>query len=734
MAEPAPFRLGDFKVGHRFKQYQLLEQIGAGGQGVVWSALEPERERLVAIKFKEVAAEAATPQASDALFERQVAPLVSLRHAHVLPILDFGLAGPVQFLVSPFIPGGSLLERLRLGEIPVAEALRYAAQIASALGYLHAQGVVHRDLKPSNVLMDEARALYLADFGLARVVKDTTAALHTGHGTPPYAPPEQHTMDEITAQSDIFSFGVMLFELFTRQLPWNGKKTLGIQQLHTRDQIPDPRTVDPRLPAHLVLVLRLMTAASPGDRPKSVAEVMPMLEYAFKGVPMQAGEEQGVPAGQVQAAPQAGGEGDPRAEISTVALNLTRFALVEMKGSQVVEDVPTHDTARFMLYNALTFDYKHEYWWALVREPRTRLEVAEALMRLDDERVAARVLHHLLHDHELAAVPDPLPEALKSGILGLALGAENPLARRFALQALCALTPPGRTWGAATLESGREQALAAMALEDSPTGDQAARLVGHWRLRQAVETVARDAGRDRLVPALLEVQGKSGALPASLPPGVRLNVAFEWAWERFRARPLALLGAFLLTFLGAGLTFGLKEYLSVSAAGFLNSLNVVLSLERGALLGAPFALGVLVTRVIGERFPEVRAGRRAAAAALAGGAALSIAIFTYDVLVLMTVPAGFLYVAACGLVALGYALGALRPGRAWKIAASAVATCAAVGGSWWAYVNLAGSSYALSPVFFFKADWTAGQIAGAVLLFALGTSIPANLVDLSLAE
>ena len=724
------FKLNDFQIGHKFRNYQLLEQIGQGGQGMVWSALEPGKERIVAIKFKELGTDVADLRADDVLFDRQVGPLLELRHEHVLPILDFGQFGQIQYLVSPFIPGGSLLERIRLTAIPMAEALDYARQIASALSYLHGHGVIHRDLKPSNVLMDDDRNLYLADFGLARVVTETTAAMHTGHGTPPYAPPEQHTMDAITIQSDIFSFGVMLYELFTRQLPWDGKRTLGIQQLHTQDQIPDPREVNPALPPNLALLLRLMTAARPQDRPRSVNEILPMLEYVFKGHPMEPSREGQQPLSQPETPPTSPGT----VEIGTVALNLTRFALVELEKKETVEETPTGDTASFMLYNALTFDYKHEYWWSLVKDPSKRLEVAASLVMRRDDKILSRVLHHITHDPEFRTLPDPLPAPLKNDLLEIATSTSNPIARRLCLEALRVLTPPAHNWQDASLDPATIEALASMALEDTLTGDQAARLIGHWRLRPATEAIYKLADPDRQVPALLEVQAESGGLPASLPLGTRLGVTSEWVWGRLRAQPLSLLATFLLSFLGAGLTFGIKEYLSTSEASFLNMLNVTLAMERGALLGAPYAIGVLLTRLIVERFPERRPLQRVIAAGLAGGVFLSISIFTYDVLVLTTIPDGFLYIASCFLIALGYALGGLKTARLWKIAAASLATFAAVTGSWWTYLNLASSSYTLSPVFYYKPTWTQVQILGTILLFTLGTAILGNIPKLAVQE
>jgi serine/threonine-protein kinase len=129
--------------------------------------------------------------------------------------------------------------------------------------------------------MDLSRNAYVADFGLALFISPTTEILHTGRGTPPYAPPEQHTKSRMTPQSDIFSFGVTLYELFTGQLPWKGEKVLGMQQLSSGDEIPDPREINPALPPILVKVLRAMTSADPAARPPTAGEAMRFILSRF---------------------------------------------------------------------------------------------------------------------------------------------------------------------------------------------------------------------------------------------------------------------------------------------------------------------------------------------------------------------------------------------------------------------------------------------------------------------
>ena len=284
MAIPSPSSPAyDFRPGTQFKQYQLLEQIGAGGQGVVWSAYDQAVQRVVAVKFSEVPEQA---DGYDEMRYRESARLVELRHPYILPLYEIGLTGRLRFLVSLYAAGGSLSDKIARGPLDVRETLRYASEIAEALEYLHAEGVIHRDLKTSNVLTDLSQNAFLADFGIARFTSDSTQAVHTGRGTPMYAPPEQHKMTAISPQSDIYSFGVMLYELFAGRLPWSGEAPLGIKQLYSHEEIPDPRLLVPSLPAGLAGVLRQMTAIEASARPASARQAMQMLSSVFDVQPI----------------------------------------------------------------------------------------------------------------------------------------------------------------------------------------------------------------------------------------------------------------------------------------------------------------------------------------------------------------------------------------------------------------------------------------------------------------
>src|ERR1043165_2879915 len=357
---PAP-SLSMLIPGGFFRQYQLLEQIGVGGQAVVWSAIDRDRHRVFAVKFNKIL-DADEINAEEIGIEAKMEKLVALHHVHILPLHEFGTEERVRFMVSPYVPGGTLAMKIKAAPLSFEEALRYGMEVASALDYLHGQGVIHRDLKASNILLDLSQHTYLADFGLARIVSTSTLAFHTGHGTPPYAPPEQVRSQEITRKSDIFSFGILLFEMLTGQLPWNGKKQLGVEQLHSDQELPDPREYVADLPPLLTDVLRRITSANPDLRPRSATEAMRMIYYVFNAPFARVAEElpdNGL-AARGKDAEQLLKDGLAEWESSRGSFNigLTKFALINLERKKL----DTNGFSRFMLSQALTYGYEDDRW------------------------------------------------------------------------------------------------------------------------------------------------------------------------------------------------------------------------------------------------------------------------------------------------------------------------------------------------------------------------------------
>lgn len=732
-----PIRLNDFHPGSTFQQYQLLEQIGSGGQGVVWSALDSLHQQIVAIKFNEVL----TPDSEnkdDRAFEHQADRLVELRHPHILPLYHYGRSGQIQYLVSPYMPGGTLQDKLKSDSFTTANALDIATEIAAALDYLHAQNVVHRDLKPGNVLMDLSQNAYVADFGLARVISATTEVMHTGRGTPPYAPPEQHTMARMTPQSDIFSFGVMLYELFTGQLPWNGEKALGMQQLYSKDEIPDPREINPDLPPRLVKVLRAMTSADPAARPPSSGEAIQVILSLFNRppAPIVAGASQDEAAlrrldAQLLLKHTLSGWSLPQG----TSLSLTKFALVDAAIRRSPLDGLPVNVLQFMLLHALTYGYNNDIWWSQVTSPDERLAVATVLLQRNIETVGARVIYHLTHDPELGGGKSLIPTETTGSLLELAVKSDDPFLQTLGLEALKSLVPASPEWRELAFSPEQDEALAHLALAGGSQSGLAAELIGYLRSRRAVQTVLQSTHEDQRASALLAIQHVAGSLPTMTPARVRLRVSVTWILHRLFVHPWRLLATYGLAFLGSALGFGFYAYLAYSyryPGHVLDMVGINASITIGIYLGACFGFGLSVTRQVASRFWGKSILLGTLLAGVIGGMVLSVALFVYDVLALNTPPTGLLIPAGCLWIAFGFALAARLRLRFWQISLALVVLFTALAGTWWFSLALASLSTDLPIVSFDPAPVL--LILGWILIIALPPAILTNLVDLTYQE
>jgi serine/threonine-protein kinase len=282
LADPLTGRLLDGR-------YAVTARIAHGGMATVYRATDTRLDREVALKVMH--AELARDEEFVRRFIGEAKSVARLSHQNVVAVFDQGADGPFLYLAMEYVPGRTLKELLRdSGRFPVATALEIMAGVLDGLGAAHASGIVHRDVKPENVLMTADGRIKVADFGLARAL---SAAGHTRAGlligTVAYVPPEQVTGGTTGPRGDVYSAGVMLFELLTGRLPFNGDTPLSIAYQHVNADVPAPSAMAPGIPARVDQLVLAATSRDPARRPADAGEFLRAVRHVRGGLPEPGG-------------------------------------------------------------------------------------------------------------------------------------------------------------------------------------------------------------------------------------------------------------------------------------------------------------------------------------------------------------------------------------------------------------------------------------------------------------
>lgn len=279
-----------FNIGENVGQYRIIEQLGQGGMATVYKAYHAALDRYVALKVLHQAFN--QDQTFTARFQREARVVAKLEHPNIVPVYDFSEHEARPFLVMKYIEGDTLKARLNQGPLSSKEIEDVVNSIGGALGYAHKQGILHRDIKPSNVMIARDGVIYLADFGLARIAQagESTLSSDSIMGTPQYISPEQAMgVKELDAGTDIYSFGVMLYEMVVGQVPFSADTPFSIIHDHIYTPLPLPMKVNPSVPEPVQRVLLKSLAKNRLDRYQSVEEMIVAFKNAWMeaGVPMQ---------------------------------------------------------------------------------------------------------------------------------------------------------------------------------------------------------------------------------------------------------------------------------------------------------------------------------------------------------------------------------------------------------------------------------------------------------------
>ena len=277
-------------AGQRVGPYEILSAIGAGGMGEVYRARDTRLDRIVAIKI--LSDHLADRAGVRERFDREARTVASLNHPHICVLHDIGQQDGIDYLVMEYLEGETLAERLKKGPLPLEQVLQYAIEIADALDKAHRKGITHRDLKPSNVMLTKSGAKLL-DFGLAKLKTSTTASplsqLPTANdsitaqgtilGTLQYMAPEQLEGKEADARTDIFAFGVVVYEMATGKKAFEGKSQASVISAIMSSDPPLMSSLQPMTPPALDRVVKKCLAKEPEKRWQAASDVCDELKW-----------------------------------------------------------------------------------------------------------------------------------------------------------------------------------------------------------------------------------------------------------------------------------------------------------------------------------------------------------------------------------------------------------------------------------------------------------------------
>jgi serine/threonine protein kinase len=280
-------------VGKRFGNYILEELIGQAATSRVYKAFHEKLQRYASIKVMH-------PELTSGLdfvsrFQREAQNMAALSHANISQVYDYDILDGIPYIAMEYIEGKSLNSyladyRKKNSIIPIGRTLRIIRSVAEALYFAHKKNIVHCDVKPPNILLEDTGRAVLTDFGFAKLVTGATTALSDDLvGTPDYMSPEQCMGKPLRAGSDIYSWGVTMFEMTTGQLPFTSPKPFGVTLMHVNDPPPKPQSINPNLPRRIERIILKALEKDPADRyqtlNQAVQEINKLSEIQTENLP-----------------------------------------------------------------------------------------------------------------------------------------------------------------------------------------------------------------------------------------------------------------------------------------------------------------------------------------------------------------------------------------------------------------------------------------------------------------
>lgn len=292
--------MADPSLPRELGKYRILGPLGRGGMAQVYRAYHPQLDRQVAIKV--LRSELIDDGSFLSRFRREAQAIAALRHPHIVQVYDFDVQNGVPYMVMELLEGDTLKTRLhdyrvRGKRMPLGETVRILLDVLDGLGYAHDAGVVHRDIKPSNILLTRDGEAVLADFGIAQILGGTRqTASGAVMGTLSYIAPEQGLEGRSDVRSDVYSLGVVAYEMLTEQTPFDASTPLAALVKHLNDPVTTPRDIAPDTPKPLEGVVVTALAKDPAQRYQSANEMAVALREAMNAAGLDIPESVSVPA------------------------------------------------------------------------------------------------------------------------------------------------------------------------------------------------------------------------------------------------------------------------------------------------------------------------------------------------------------------------------------------------------------------------------------------------------
>lgn len=698
--------------GDRIGQYVLIEQIGIGGQAVVWSAEDRQLKRTVAIKTINLA----TPQQAGMVssssgskppsieeqvqrFSTEAQIIADLEHPYILPVYAFGRHEDWLYIVMRYMAGGTLKRLVGGGPLPVDEVIKLAEPLADALDMAHQRQIVHRDIKTVNILLDAQNRPYLADFGLSVTTGDARGT--SGSGTLAYMAPEQLKNAPFDHRSDIYSFGLLIYEMLVGLLPTINGQHWNLMQMINAVELPVPATI----PDSIAFVLRRATALDPRDRYNRATELVQTLKETQQARQKSLEDDDILlpisdPA--MQASIDAHNLFD--AALAKWADGAGRFRLYE-EDFQFVDSfyadsdewgIDLDDAGkRLMLRAALEHGYHEDIWWERISLPSERRAVT--LQTLNSELPTARKRAI----DKLRALEDSHPPAIPIRVATIIHGEPDPDVRAAGVRLLESRAEHGTMWLPFVYSETIDGVLADLAAKDPDPGvaELAARAIGRLRSTLAAERVAQlAAGHSsdarHAQKALISIRDEAPQLPPGVPAEARRR-----AFTALTVRQLftgGLLGRYLSALLGFAVGWGVIQFtgfLANTGGAEINTLilqNLGNATASGALFGALAACGITAAIEPARRLRAWNRVGRFVVSLLAGTLLTMVAFVAIRALYYFTPeapPWGWL-VLLCVLWCIGLSLGAATTRKPWVLTLLAsIGVCAALLVSYSLYYN-----------------------------------------------